>query len=109
MTNKQYSTQTVPILTYSINLSVDEGRVPPEMKRALVRPPTDKKPGLDHDELKNYRPVCNLSFLSKQLEGVVAARLRDHLTLNGIGEQFQSAYQSLPVQKRLWCESIMTS
>jgi len=42
---------------------------------------------------KNYRPVSNLSFLSKHLERVVAKRLTDHMAANNIWEPFQSAYR----------------
>ena len=37
------------------------------LKHALVKPVL-KKPGLDHNVLKNYRPVSNLPFLSKIME-----------------------------------------
>ena len=38
--------------------------VPQKFKTAVVRP-LFKKSGLDCNVLKNYRPVSNLSFLSK--------------------------------------------
>ena len=91
---KQHATQTVLLLTQIVNLSLVEGRVPAQMKRAIVRPLL-KKTGLDHDDLRNYRSVSNLSFLSKLPERVVAARLCDHLAGNDIDEQFQSAYKPL--------------
>ena len=83
-----------PLLTQIVKLSLAEGRVPTQMERAIVRPIL-KKTCLDHDDLRNYRPVSNLSFLSKLLERVVAARLCDHLAGNDIGDQFQSAYKPL--------------
>ena len=94
---KQYATQTVPLLTQIVNLSLVEGRIPAQMKRAIVRPLLEKT-GLDHDDLRNYRPVSNLSFLSKLLERVVAARLCDYLAGNDIGEQLQHAYKPLHTQ-----------
>ena len=45
-------------------------------KRALVKPLL-KKPGLELLE-KNYRPVSNLSYISKLVEHVVAAQLVTH-------------------------------
>ena len=42
--------------------------------------------------MKNYRPVSNLSFLSKTLEKVVALRLDEHLDNNSLREPYQSAY-----------------
>ena len=48
---------------------------------------------LDSDCLGNYRPVSNLSFLSKILERVVDARREEHLSNNNLHEAAQSAYK----------------
>ena len=52
-----------------------------------------KKPGLDAETLKNYRPVSNLSFLSKVIEKVIASRIISHIENNAIIDKFQSAYK----------------
>ena len=52
-----------------------------------------KKTTLNSDELKNYRPVSNLSFVSKLTEKVVAARLIAHLQRNNLQEPLKSAYR----------------
>ena len=52
-----------------------------------------KKASLDPDVLSNYRPVSNLSFISKILEKVVSKRLDTHKTVHGLYEPFQSAYR----------------
>ena len=54
-------------VTHIINSSLVSGVVPPEFKTAIVKPLL-KQPSLYHNNLKNYRPVSNLSFLSKSLE-----------------------------------------
>ena len=54
--------------------------MPSKMKQAIVAPLL-KKSTLDNDELKNYRPVSNLFFVSKLTEKVVAARLIAYLQL----------------------------
>ena len=46
------------------------------LKTALIRPLL-KKTGLDSDILKNYRPVSNLTFISKVIEKVVSGRLNE--------------------------------
>ena len=51
------------------------------------------KSTLDSDELKKYRPVSNLSFVSKLTEKVVAARLIEHMQRNNLQEPLQSAYK----------------
>ena len=50
--------------------------MPTELKQAVIRPFL-KKPSLDYQELKNFRPISNLTFLSKVIEKVVALQLVD--------------------------------
>ena len=47
----------------------------------------------DPDVLKNYRPVSNLSYISKIIEKIVSVRLKQHLSDNDLNEKFQSAYR----------------
>ena len=61
-----------------VNLSLSEGCFPSHFKSALVSPLL-KKPTLNRDDMKNYRPVSNLSFLSKILEKAVASHLNSHI------------------------------
>ena len=41
----------------------------------------------------NYRPISNLSFVSKLLEKHVASQVRQHLEVNALFDVFQSAYR----------------
>ena len=50
-----------------------------------------KKPTLDKEKLPNYRPISNLSLISKITERV-KSRLMDHLTCNSLLNSHQSAY-----------------
>ena len=75
-----------------VNASLREGRLPPSQKHAVVTP-LQKKPGLDADDLKNYRPVSNLTFTSKLVERAVALRLISYLNAHGLMPQLQSAYR----------------
>lgn len=43
--------------------------------------------------MKNYRPVSNLSFISKVLEKVVAHRIQSHITSTNTSNPLQSAYK----------------
>ena len=52
----------IPSITGIINKSVIDGSVPACFKSTLITPLL-KKPTLDHNDLKNYRPVSNLAFL----------------------------------------------
>jgi len=51
-----------------------------------------KKSTLDKDELSNYRPISNLSVISKIIQRVVKSRLIDHLTSSKLLNPHQSAY-----------------
>ena len=57
-------------------------------------PPLIKKTGLDSEILKNYRPVANLSFISKIIEKTIATQIHSHLINNDIVYNFQSAYKT---------------
>ena len=61
--------------------------------KSFIVTPLIKKPGLDAEILKNYRPVSNLSFLSKVIEKVIASRIISHIENNAIIDKFQSAYK----------------
>jgi hypothetical protein len=79
-------------ITFIVNLSLTSGTVPSDMKHALVRPLL-KKASLDRDLLKNYRPVSNLSFVSKVVEKAVDKQVSKHLTTHNLYAPMQSAYR----------------
>jgi hypothetical protein len=95
--------ELVPLVTKIINLSLESGVMPDHFKRAVVTPIL-KKPGLDANELKHYRPVSNLPFISKILEKVVLIQLQNHLYCNNLVEEKQSAYR-----KNHSCETAVLS
>ena len=53
----------IDTITHMINLCISTSVFPSSCKSVIVLP-LIKKPGLDPQVLKNYRPVSNLSFLS---------------------------------------------
>ena len=59
-----------------------------------MSPPLQKKPSLDRNIVKNYRPVSNLSFISKLIEKVVAKQLNKFISHEGLLNVNQSAYKS---------------
>ena len=82
----------LPSITKLVNCSLTEGAVPAGFKKAIVSP-LIKKSSLPPDELKNYRPVSGLNFISKLVERVVVSQLNDHVTSNGLENV------SLPISK----------
>ena len=73
-------------------MSLRESMIPKLLKTALIRPLL-KKTGLDSNILKNYRPVSNLTFISKVIEKVISGRLNKHLINNSLLDPLQSAYR----------------
>ena len=81
-----------PTITAMVNYSLDSGISPTVFKYALVRPLL-KKPTVDPEVLRNYRPVSNLASISKVLENVIAAQLTSHMKAHDLYENHQSAYR----------------
>ena len=80
------------LITNIINKCFSEGSFPCSEKHALIRPLL-KKPGLDAENKSNYRPISNLSFLSKLLERAMLDQLLPFLKLNDTIPSIQSAYR----------------
>ena len=82
----------LPILTNIINFSVSSYTFPSTFRSAVVKPLL-KRASLDPDKLKNFRPVPNLSLMSKITEKVVLWQLLAYLTKHKLICPFQSAYR----------------
>ena len=82
--------ELLPLITKICNTSLEKAYVPPVFKSSRVRP-LIKKTGLNQDVMKNYRPVSNLSFVSKILEKAVDSQLERHLSAHKLHEERQSA------------------
>ncbi len=82
----------LPPITTLVNMSLTMGIVPQDMKVAHVSPLL-KKSTLDCEKLKNYRPVSNLSFLSKLIERAVDKQLSKYMDENELHAATQSAYR----------------
>ena len=79
-------------LTTIINMSFSSGVFPTKLREAFVTPIL-KKPTLDRQCYKNYRPVSNISYVSKIMEKIICTQMNEHLTTNNLQERFQSAYR----------------
>lgn len=82
-----------PIIANLCNASFDQRTLPVDQKRAITRPLL-KKPSLDPSDLNNYRPISNLSFLSKTVERLVDARFVTYADNNLLFPIYQSAYRT---------------
>ena len=55
--------------------------------------PSLKKSNLNADDFMNYRPISNLTYMSKLLEKACLKQLLEHLNNNDLNGRFQSAYK----------------
>ena len=76
-----------------INLSITTSRFPNSEKLALVKP--FLKGIMDVQSLNSYRPVSNLTFLSKLLENVIHKQLIEFLIRSNMLPDEQSAYREI--------------
>ena len=81
-----------PFITLVFNKSLGDGCFPSDFKKAVVCPLL-KKVGSDTSQMKNFRHVLNLSFLSKLLERIVQRRLQEFLDSNNLMPVTPSSYR----------------
>ena len=82
--------ELLPILSTTINLSLESGFFPDTWKESIVTPLL-KKQGLDL-VFKNFRPISNLSFVSKLAERVPADQIQSYLNEHDLFPSLQSVY-----------------
>ena len=75
-----------------VNASLSQGVLPASQTHAIVTPLL-KKAGLDTADMNNFRPVSNLTFMSKVVERAVSTQLNGYLTDNNLLPCHQSAYR----------------
>jgi hypothetical protein len=90
---KANSSSIARFLTELFNKSLSTGDVPLYLKSAYIIPRL-KKPDLDDNDARNYRPISNLPVLAKLLERLVAKQLLAYLRLHGLLPRLQSAYRA---------------
>jgi hypothetical protein len=83
-----------PFLAVLVNHSLSTGCVPGVFKEAYISPRL-KKVDLDPTDVRLYRPISNLSVISKLLERLVARQLLAHLNPNDL-----STYSSAGVSSQ---------
>ena len=82
----------IPVFYHIVNQSLAQGFFPDELKLALVTP-IIKDESKSADDFQNYRPISNLSFISKLLERVIYLQLNKHIEANKLYSKYQSSYR----------------
>ena len=83
----------IPIWLEIVNLSLESGSMDC-LKDAVILPLIKQLDSItDFDNLKNYRPVSNLVFISKLIERIVADRLENHMITNNLHLHYQYGYK----------------
>ena len=81
----------IPFITRIVNLSLSDGHFSMKWKMAVVRPLL-KKLGLELLHT-NFRPVSNLTFMSKIIECCMLLQLSEHCRKYDLQPDYQSAYR----------------
>src|SRR6218665_3894604 len=81
----------LPFLTVLCNQSIQEANLPTSQKRSILLPKL-KRDRLDSTDPSNYRPIANVTFLSKILERIIANQLLVYLDVNGLFPPLQSGF-----------------
>ena len=85
--------ELAPLLCRLINASISSGVAPASFRSAFITPLL-KKADLDPADPKSFRPISNLSVISKLLERIVAKQLVKYLKDNSFLPNLQSAYRA---------------
>ena len=89
---KELSHLFYPIVLDLINLSLITCKFPSAFKSSFIIP-TLKNTSLDPSSLSSYRPVSNLSFISKILEKVIYEQLNSYLNNFSLLPSSQSGFR----------------
>ena len=90
---KQVASELGPYLAELFNHSMLAGQFPATFKEAFITPAV-KKSGLDPTDVGSYRPISNLSVISKLLERIVAKQLTDYLQSGDLLPRLKSGFRS---------------
>src|SRR6218665_1353768 len=90
---KEFLEELLPFVTEMCNRSLQQGWLPISQRHPIVKP-IIKKEGLDQDDVKNYRPISNLTYMSKLVERMVCNQLITFLEGNNMLPKHQSGFSA---------------
>ena len=90
---KQHINMLLQVFARIVNMSLSTGVFPADLRTDIITPVFKKS--LDKNELKNYRLVANLPFISKVIEKCAASQVVNHVYEHNLAEPLQSTYKAL--------------
>ena len=87
-----------------VNLSILARTFPESEKHAILKPVL--KGSIDPQRLSSYRPISNLSFISKVIENVILDQLMQFLEVTRVFPDNQSAYRKLYSTETALCSVV---
>jgi hypothetical protein len=82
-----------PYVAELFNRSLSAGHFSGVFKHAFITP-IIKKPGMDSDDVGSYRPISNLSVLSKLFERIASRQLTEYLQRHHLLPPLQSGFRA---------------
>src|SRR6218665_2675557 len=89
---QEFVDDLLPFLTALCNGSIQDGVLPPSQKRSILVPVL-KRSGLDSTDLLNFRPIANVSFMSKIIGKIAAYQVTVYLETNKLLPECQSGFR----------------
>ena len=96
----------IPIITDLVNKSLTPEEFLKDWKISIIKPLIKKGTST---ELSNYRPINNLSFVSKVVERSMLKQLNNYLNTNTLVPTYISGYRKTTVWKLLFSNFAQTS
>ena len=90
---REFLPELLPYITEMCNKSLTEGWLPKSQRHAIITP-IIKKAGMDANDVKSYRPISNLTYMSKLVERMVYRQLTTFLEAHNLLPKHQSGFRA---------------
>src|SRR6218665_2339187 len=88
---RSFCFKRLSMIYFRFSLSIQDGVLPPSQKRSIL--PVLKRSGLDSTDPLNFRPIANVSFMSKIIEEIAAYQLTVYIETNKLLPECQSGFR----------------
>ena len=99
---KDFLPDLLPYITERCNGSLEVGRLPLSQRHPIVQPRLTKATA-DPEDMKNYRPISNLTFISKVIEKLVCRQISAFLEENNCYQQCSLHTDATIIRRKQQC------